>query len=224
VLLERKIVIAVGIVAMAVAGCDDETSKSSPGTGGDGGTGGSTHQPPPPPISAKANVKLKTKDRLLNDLGNALELDDDQLCNEVGLYPCGDVHSIALGGVDAYGAGVYEPLKASAVTTPIAVDRLVLSACQTRAHLDFQDLAAAAIFTGLEVTNGKLVDVQAPAVADVITSLYRRVHLRNPKASEVEHLRQLYVDVESAGSSKPAQDWAALGCYAVGTMMESVFY
>ena len=45
-----------------------------------------------------------------------------------------------------------------------------------------------------------------------------------PKPSEVTHLRQLYVDIEARGGSEPAKDWATLSCYAVASMMESVFY
>ena len=86
----------------------------------------------------------------MKDVGNALSLSSDELCKEVGTKMCAETHSIALGGVDAYGAGVYVPLKASAVTTPIAVDRLMLYACSRRAHLDFDNPGSAVIFKGLE--------------------------------------------------------------------------
>lgn len=212
------------VVALMLAGCDGDghnPKKNNPGTGG-GGEGGSA-QTDPPPISAKANVKLKTKDRLIADVGKALSLDAAELCLELGKYECANVHSIALGGVDAYGAGIYEPLKASAVTTPIAVDRLVLSACQIRAHRDFDNPSQAVLFGDLDLNGAALSDVAHDSVAAVIAELYHRFHLREPKASEVDHLRQLYSDV-AAESETPAKDWAALACYAVGTMMESVFY
>ena len=70
-----------------------------------------------------------------------------------------------------------------------------------------------------------MVDVEASSVDDVVTLLFRRVHLRNPKATELSHMRTLYTDIEDNGTSaQPAQDWAALSCYATLTMMESVFY
>lgn len=220
--LERLLILA-GAALVVLAGCGDDGvggGKKNPGAGGNGGGGG---EGPPPPISAKANVKFKTKDRLVKDIGNALSLDPGELCQELGQFDCGSVHAIALGGVDAYGAGVFEPLASSAVTTPIAVDRLVLSACQVRAHRDFSAPANAVIFSGLTLDGAKLADVEAAPVGTVITTLYRRMLLREPKESELLHLRQLYRDVEVA-SATPAKDWAALGCYAVGTMMESVFY
>ncbi len=214
-------------VALLLAGCDGDGhgggKKNNPGTGGGGGEGEGGGVVDPPPISAKANVKLKTKDRLIADVAKALALKPGELCRELGRYDCADVHGIALGGVDAYGAGIYEPLKSSAVTTPIAVDRLVLSACQLRAHRDFADLDNAVLFGDLVLSGAALSDVDHGSVGAVIAELYHRFHLREPKDTEVAHLRQLYSDI-AAQSQTPAQDWAALSCYAVGTMMESVFY
>ena len=211
-----------GVLAASLLGCpdNDDQPPTSSGTTTSGG-GGTT--PAPPPISAKATVKFKAHQRLLNDLSTALSLPVDQVCAELGQFACGDVHVIALGGVDPYGAGIYEPLKSSAVTTPIAVDRLVLAACQRRAHADFQDLSSAVIFK-LQVNGGQLADANDASVDAVITDLFHRVHLREPKPSEVTHLRQLYVDIEARGGSEPAKDWATLSCYAVASMMESVFY
>jgi hypothetical protein len=223
---ETMTVWAATLSLLVAAGCGDD-SKSGTGSGGNGatgGTGGTGGVPDPTPISEKATVKLKARDALVGDLAQALYLDDNELCNELGTFDCGDVHSIALGGVDAYGAGVYEPLKASAVTTPIAVDRLVLSACQVRAHRDFvSESASPALFVGLDVTDGR-IDPTSDAVAAIATTLFRRGLLREPKEAEIEHLRQLYVDIEGTGGQTPAQDWAALSCYAVFTMMEAVFY
>lgn len=219
-------VVLVGALALASA-CGGDDDKTSGGTGGSGtgvATGGSGGSPEATPISAKATVKLKSGERLVNDLAQALALAPDELCNELGSYDCGSVHAIALGGVDAYGAGVFEPLAASAVTTPIAVDRLVLSACQTRAYRDLvSETDQAVLFGSLSITAGKL-DPQSDEVASVITELFHRGHLREPKATEIDHLRQLYVDIEATGAESPAQEWATLGCYAVFTMLESVFY
>jgi hypothetical protein len=223
VLLDRKLMVLFGAALIVIAGCGDDAGGGGKKKGG-GGSGGAGGTEPVPPISAKANVKFKTKDRLLKDIGNALSLDANEICKEVGAFDCSVVHSIALGGVDAYGAGVYEPLKSSAVTTPVAVDRLVLGACQMRAHLDFKDMGNAVIYKGLDLQGGKLANVEDAAVAAAITTLYRRIHLRDPKDGEVTHLKELYNDVDAAGSAQPALDWATLGCYAVGTMMESVFY
>ena len=216
--------VALTLALAAACGGDDTKGRTSSGAGGAGtggmGTGG---VPEPTPISAKATVKLKTRERLIADLAQTLSLSSDELCKELGSYDCGEVHAIAL-GADAYGAGVSEPLKSSAVTTPIAVDRLVLSACQLRAHRDIGTPKAAALYVGLDIVDGKLSDVESAPVTDALRNLYHRGHLRDPKPTELAHLQQLYLDVEAAGSPTPARDWAALSCYAVLTTMESVFY
>jgi hypothetical protein len=206
-------------------GCPDDdvatTGSSSSGPGGAGGQGAGTPGDVPP-LSAKATVKFKTKERLINDFQKALSLCNDQLCTEVGELACDEVHGIALGGVDAYNAGIYEPLAASAVTTVIAVDRIALHMCQTRAHADFASPASAEIFE-LNVNDGQLDPDDAATVA-AITTLFNRIHLREPKEREIDHLKQLYRDIEDGGSANPAKDWSALSCYAILSMMESVFY
>jgi hypothetical protein len=211
-------------LSVLTLGCPDDdpaATGTSTGAGGSGGQGG-TLPAEPPPISAKATVKFKSKERLIKDFQNALSLSDAQLCQEAGTLACDAVHGIALGGVDAYNAGIYEPLEASAVTTPIAVDRIALSMCQTRAHADHQDLANAALFD-LVVEDGK-IDPDHSATMGVITKLFNRIHLREPSDREIDLLKQLYRDIDAGGSNKAAEDWSALSCYAVISMMESVFY
>jgi hypothetical protein len=221
--LDRVAAIALTAVMaqVALSACADDDA-APPAANPTGGEGAGIPNPTPTPISAKAAVKFKTKKRLVNDVKQALSLDDEQVCTELGSFDCAFVHSIALGGVDAYDSGVFEPLKTSAVTTPIAVDRLVLSACQTRAHLDFKSPANAVLFK-LDVADDKLVDPAADSVTDVIHELFKRTHLRLAKDRELAHVRQLYLDIEPR-SATPAKDWSALSCYSVMTMMESVFY
>lgn len=215
--------IGLALSLMALGCPDDDAAGTGTSSGAGGGTGeGGSSMAEPPPISAKATVKFKSKERLVNDFQKALSLSATQLCREVGTLACDEVHGIALGGVDAYNAGIYEPLEASAVTTPIAVDRLALSMCQTRAHVDVENTANAAIFA-VAIDGGKLDPDHADTVA-AITTLFNRIHLREPSEREVELLQQLYRDIDAGGSATPAKDWAALSCYAVISMMESVFY
>ena len=214
---------------MFTLGCPDDDaagtgSGTGTGAGGNGGSGGGDIIPPgdPPPLSAKATVKFKSKERLVNDFKKALLLTEAELCREAGTFACDEVHGVALGGVDAYTAGIYEPLEATAATTPIAVDRIALNMCQTRAHEDLKDKEAGKIFN-LDVTDGS-IDPDSAAAESAIVTLFNRIHLREPSELEVEHLKELYRSIEAGGSTEPAKDWAALSCYAVITMMESVFY
>ena len=227
--LELTTVAAV-LVAVTLVACDDDAAvvETTSGSGGSGGASASASNgtggiPQGTPISAKATVKFKSKARMLKDFQNALELTSAELCREVGVLDCGEFHGVALGGTDAYQAGVYRPLAETAATTTIAVDRIALSGCQMRAHLDFKDLGSATIFK-LTLNGEKLDDVDDASVRDAIAELYHRIHLREPKPAEIAHLRQLYTEIESGGSAQPAKDWAALSCYAVLTTMESVFY
>ncbi|MEM1033053.1 MAG: hypothetical protein AAF928_02455 [Myxococcota bacterium] len=218
--------LALGLLALAACtgdlGSSPPDGRPPPGGGGDGGDDRGP-DPDPTPVSPKATVKRKTGTQIGNDLAQALELGSDELCRELGQEPCAEVHAIALRGVSAYTAGVFEPLEVSTATSPIAVDRLVLSACQTRAWRDFESGDAPALFGDLRVTEGRL-DPDAPEVEAVITELYRRALLRDPKATEQMHLRDLYRHIEATGATAPARDWAALSCFAVFTTLEAVFY
>jgi hypothetical protein len=219
--LERLAIAMVG-AALAFAACADDDATIPPPPGAPGGAGAGGEPVEPPPYSEKATVKFKSRERLLADFQKSLSLDEDDACTEVGTYACGDVHGIALGGVDAYAAGIYQPLESSAVTTPIAVDRLALHLCMRRARKDLADPAHAAIYA-LDVADAR-IDPEAAASVAAIGELFHRVHLRDAKESEVKHLQDLYRDLEEAGSASPAADWATLSCYAVISMMESVYY
>ena len=178
---------------------------------------------PPPSVTAK--VKFKGNDRLLNDMAQALALDKNEVCNELGRYSCTQfVHKVALGGVAAYEQGLFEPLPAATVTSPIAAERVALSACITRVDRDLGG-ADPVIFAGLDITrDGKLASVDDKSVGQVIDTLYKRAVQRPARSSEIDHLRQLYRDTEKNGSTQAARDWAVLGCFAVMTTLEQLFY
>ncbi|MFY0580898.1 hypothetical protein ACN28S_47610 [Cystobacter fuscus] len=87
--------------------------------------------------SSRDNLRFKNPEQLTAHFAAALSLPPEQVCNELGLYPCTTyVHSVALGGVEPYGVGLYEPLTSTGVTTPIAIDRVALAACVQRVSLD----------------------------------------------------------------------------------------
>lgn len=176
------------------------------------------------PVSPTAQVKFKGNDRLLNDFARTLEIDKGQVCNEFGRYSCTDlVHKVALGGVAAYDQGIFEPLESASVTSPIAVERLALSACITRVDADLGG-SDPVIFAGLGIDDGKLSDPDGAAVSQVIDTLYKRAIQRPAAAAEIAALRGLYGDVEARGGETPARDWAVLTCFSVMTTMEQLFY
>ncbi len=176
--------------------------------------------------SSRNNLRFKGPERLTLDFAAALSLPPEQVCNELGQYSCATVvHTVTLGGVDPYGNGLYEPLPATGVTTPIAVDRMALAACARRVGLDVSTPSSAVIFQGLTLdAQERLVGREGPPVKAAITALYQRGLLREPTEAEVAALVQLAAEVEAAGSPRPGRDWMTAACFAVLSSAESVFF
>jgi hypothetical protein len=60
--------------------------------------------------STRNNLRFKGPERLTLDFAVALSLPPEQVCNELGQYPCTTfVHTVALGGVDPYGLASTSP-------------------------------------------------------------------------------------------------------------------
>ncbi|MBM7116314.1 hypothetical protein [Archangium primigenium] len=198
-------------------------------------TGTPTPETPPPPTpppgggvarSTRNNPRFKGAERLANDFAAALSLPVAQLCNELGQYPCTSfVHTVTLGGVDPYEGSLYEPLSASGVTTPIAVDRVALTACVQRVSRDVATPSAAVIFKDIALdARGRLAEREGPAVRDAVTALYQRGLLRDPSDAERTALLQLATDIEGTGSTTPGQDWMKAACFVVLSSTESIFF
>lgn len=180
---------------------------------------------PGPPTSPHARVRFKGPDRIQLELSRILELSPTELCNELGLYDCFAVHQVALGGTDPFGVALYSPTETSTATTPLAIERVVLAGCLERAVRDLSAPASAVIFKDLNVDAQGKLNVESDAVARAIDALYTRSMQRHAKENEVEHLRGLYRGIEASPDAvKPAQEWAALGCFAVLTTLETLFY
>jgi hypothetical protein len=194
-------------------------------------------EPPPPPVvvdtpdagslarSARGNLRFKGPERLQADFAAALELAPTEVCSELGQYQCATlVHNVALGGVDPYGPGLYEPSGVTAVTTPLVVDRLAWSACTKRVDLDLATPANAAVFRGVPMANGKLTNPDGQEVSNLVVDLTRRALSRDPYANEVARYVKLARELEAAGSAEPARVWMQSVCFAVLSSTESVFY
>ncbi len=157
-------------------------------------------------VSARANVRFKRAERFNADLAQALDLDAEDVCLELDAYPCtSDVHRVSLGGSDPYGTGLYEGWKETGPSTPLVVERIVLSACQKRVALDFAASSTATIFQS------------GAADAASVTLLYQRALQRSPTEAEIAHVLGLAKDL-------PPQTWAALSCFAVLSSVEFLFY
>ena len=226
--LDRLAVLGLLVTALGCTG----TVVSDGGTGGGGGGGSSDAGSGGGDgrgdfaVSAKAQVRFKGPERLLNDFAGALELPVDEVCRELGQYDCARVvHSLALGGVEPYSRGVYERPPATGVATPVVVERLALSGCVARVTRDLAQPSQAVIFKDVALgPDGKLTDPSGTPVRDALTGLYQRALLRDPTEAELSGLVQLSRDVEALGGPEPGRDWMKAACLAVLSSTESVFY
>ena len=239
----RKSLLVAGLVALAgcpqpLGGLDGgegggsgATGGGSGGSGGSGagggeGVGGGSGGGPAFAQSAKGLVRFKRNERLLLEMAKGLGLPPQSVCNELGQYPCATtVHHVALGGVDAYNIGLYEPVASTGLTTPLVVDRMAISACTARVKADLATPSTALIFKGVTLdAAGKLANVEAAEVKASLNQLYKQVLLRQATDAEVGHLKQLYADIVATNKPEAGKMWMAMSCFAVLTSVESVFY
>ena len=211
-------------VSVVFAGCAGCPMPPGPGDGGDN-DGGSADAGDNFAESAKGKVRFKRNVRLTVDYAQALGLSLTEVCNELGLYPCTTaVHALALGGVDPYGSGLYEPIPFSGSTSPIAIDRVALSACTTRVTRDQQNPAFGVIYKFPLDSSGKISNIEGSEVDLALTTLYERTVLRQPTDDEKTHLKGLYADIVASGKPEPGKAWMILSCFAVTTSVEFLFY
>lgn len=183
--------------------------------------------PPTTPVarSVRGNLRFKGPERLNADLAAALELKQDEVCAELGLYQCASfVHNVALGGVDPYGAGLYERSGATAVTTPLVVERIAWAACTRRVEADLENPAAAVVFRGVPLQGGKLANPGGDEVRAAIGQLTQRALQRDPYTIEIDRYVQLARDIEALGQADPGRAWMQAACFAVLSSAEAVFY
>jgi hypothetical protein len=165
------------------------------------------------------SVQWKRNAAFEADLMRGLDLTRDEVCQELGAQSCiHEVHTVALGGNDPFGSGLLRPAASSLSTTPLAVDRITLSACSQRARADKQ--GSPKVFTALDLS-GPAPAPDAEAVTQTITTLFQRLLARDPKPSELTTLADLLAgDTESM----TAEEFATLSCFVVASSIEALFF
>jgi hypothetical protein len=212
----------------AVVGVDGAPPADAGELGADVSVG--LDRPPIPALepiatAARARVRFKGGTVLQNELAQALELTRAQVATELGTSDAFDVHRIALRGAEPYVSGIVEPIENTSVTTPLVVDRIVLSACRTRVDRDLAAPAQGVVFRGLPVdAGGALASRSAPEVSAAIERLHRRLLGRDPEAHEREVLVGFYGTVEALDEPRPARAWAIMTCFMVASSAEMLFY
>ena len=185
---------------------------------------------PPPDLSCEEtaapvpeSLVWKRADPLATDLALALALEPDTMCRELGVIPCVEAERVALGGSDPLGTGLYAGAARPGLTTPNAVDRLVLAACAERVDRDAR--GPAEIVTEIDLAATALdaddPDARAAMIADA-TALHRRLLARDPSDAELEILLDLARAED--GLTPSAREWATLTCFAIGTRTDNLFY
>lgn len=225
----RKFAI-LALLATALVACRDEptTTPQNNGTQGTNNTIGANNtagtnntvagglQVLP---SSNPRVRFKGGERWANQLGRALELERAELCREFGRYDCaGEVHFIALGGVEPYRLRIDEPLPSPPITAPIAVERIALSACAERVSRDAAAPADAVLFAELS-ESASVDDLQA-----IGNRLYRRMLSRDAEPQELAELVTFWEELRADGGPNPHVDWATLSCFALASSTEMLFY
>jgi hypothetical protein len=177
-----------------------------------------------PHASLDPRLKLKDGERYLRDLSAELEIPRGEICKELSQYDCfRDAFKIVLGGVDAADLGVNEPLEQEALTAPIALDRVALRVCVTRVERDLADPAHAVLLRGA----GPKGAAPSPAwMKRTVHGLYDRILARDPTPAETAQMLGFYQKVSASASpaDTKVKDWVTLGCFAVASSVENVFY
>lgn len=175
--------------------------------------------PAPFATSRGRSLQWKRNAAFEADLMRGLELTRDEVCQELGSQSCiREVHTVALGGNDPFGAGLLRPATASLSTTPLVVDRVTLSACSQRARADKQ--GAPKVFTELDLS-GPAPAAGTPEVRATITALFHRLLAREPKPNEVAALESL---LSEDAESLSAEAFATLACFVVASSIEALFF
>lgn len=169
--------------------------------------------------SSRNLVQWKRASALEADLMRALDLSRDEVCRELGDKNCiRDVHLVPLGGNEPYVAGLMKPSSEPLATTSSVVDRVLLSACSTRARLDSEGKPK--VFRALAFDK-PLPAANAAAITDTIRGLYQRLLARDPEPSEIAQVASL---ADSEDEPLTARDFAALACFTIGSTTEFLFF
>lgn len=178
---------------------------------------------PAPVASADPRVKYKDGERYLRDLSESLAMPRETICRELGRYDCfTEAFRIVLGGVEGPNLLVNQPLEIEALTSPIAYDRVALNVCASRVGLDAAEPAAAVLFKPSGKSARKPGKAWLNSTAD---GIYAAVLRRDPTPAERSQLVAFYDEIaRTSAGGNAAKDWTILGCFAVATSLEAIFY
>jgi hypothetical protein len=195
------------LLLVALSACRPSGSgPAGPGTEPPETCAPTTEAPAPEPLHWRRHAAF------VADVHAGLALDATTGCRELDQAPCGDVHLVALGGNDVFGAGQYEAVARPLATTPLVVDRFVLGACSNRVALDAEGTPV--VFGTLDLAAGSVSRDDARTTA---SELFRRLLRRDATNEELGEIVEL-------ADGNTARDFAIAACFAIGTTSEAVLY
>jgi hypothetical protein len=124
------------------------------------------------------------------------------------------VHVLSLGGSSPFLAGVYDPLAAPNVQTPLALERLALMACGEAT----KNPASRALFEGLDLTAATPVTPQTMGVQTTASQLGQALLGRSLETAELDALVGL-----TQRTPMTAAAFARLACFTLATHEEFLF-
>jgi hypothetical protein len=125
------------------------------------------------------------------------------------------VHVTALGGNNAFLAGVLDALPGPIVTTVIALERFALAACGERVARDVA--GPPVVFSSIDLASAAVTST-SPGVEATIVELYKRFLARTPTAAELAGALSLLDGAPISGAQ-----FARLACFMVATLPEFAF-
>jgi hypothetical protein len=187
-------------------------------------TGCTAPDPEPTPVVEEPAYAPSTRNRLSwkralafqQDLMRGLRLSEDEVCNELGNIPCvRDVHLVSLGGNEPFTKSQYNPLASPTVTTPIAVDRVALSACAARTDKDFR--GEGLLYLPLSSATASVSEEQANAVTNNLVPALLGRNATDVDRTAIQALRSM------DGVDVSPRDFATLACFTIATVTEILF-
>jgi len=179
-------------------------------------------------ISARADLRWKRVHALKTDLLSAMDVAEDEACQELGLaLPgiCFDIiHLVPLGGNDPIGAAMYRPMATPSLTTALSIDRVTTAVCGKRVDVDTQAQQAgelASVFHHMDLT-AQAIEPATPGLQEQIDALYRRFLARRATDTEIKIILQLAKPLD--GLPVTARDFAKAACFTIATTTEFVFH
>ena len=161
------------------------------------------------PVNRQKAARWHRYRALEQGLVQGLKLSKDEVCQELGELNCVDrVFLSFLGGNDPIEQGISDRPHSPSLLTPIALERILISACQTRLNKDSRGNGEVFKYLGL---GGGTKDLTKQ-----VEELYKRLHGRLPSSEESE------LAVKAVGS-RSAADAGLFLCVAIGTTVETVF-